>query len=281
MKLAGFERLVLWIGCVVSAAICLTLTYQDRVAAATVAGGLTAILLVFLYLPLMDSFEVFGLKAKLRERLAEAEELMRLLRQSAMTTSKLSLHQLAYANRMASMSWDVKKQFVKEVEETLAPHQVPSHELIAMKEPLLRFLTRDLLAIAFQIVSTRVARRRQALDAEIAQIFPGAIDPNDERFIALNERRAALVEPVDRLGDLLLTPELKQPRKIMFDMLEHSGLPDEDKQSMGRFLDEVSALGEEIWSTHNLTNGALKYLNEYPEYNGWQRRYEIVFGERP
>ncbi|PSS67088.1 hypothetical protein C6558_03490 [Ensifer sp. NM-2] len=66
---------MLWVGCVGSVVICLTLAYQDKAAPAAVTGGLPGVFLVFLYLPLTDSFEAFGLKAKLRERLAEAEDL--------------------------------------------------------------------------------------------------------------------------------------------------------------------------------------------------------------
>ena len=63
-----------------SAAIsyCLTiyLLVNDKTVSATVAGAFTIALLLFYFLPIVESFEVFGLKARLRHGISEANRLL-------------------------------------------------------------------------------------------------------------------------------------------------------------------------------------------------------------
>lgn len=123
-----------------------------------------------------------------------------MLRASAATSSKLLLFQLGYMSRMSDIPWSTKHQFMQEIEENLSLNQVPEDQVQTMREPLLRFLTIDLLAIPFQILTSRVARLRNEIQAEIAAAFPSGINMTDPRYIKLDASWRALRQPSDRFA---------------------------------------------------------------------------------
>ena len=65
---------------IAAAAVCLlvsvALAIADKVAAGTLTAGLFVMLVLFRYLPQMESLKAFGIEAKWRERLREADEIL-------------------------------------------------------------------------------------------------------------------------------------------------------------------------------------------------------------
>ncbi|EJJ27321.1 hypothetical protein [Rhizobium sp. CF142] len=272
-----WDRTVLWAGCIAAAGFCIVTAYQDKAAAATVLGVLTGVFLIFIYLPLMDNFAFFGLKAKLRERITEAEELTKLLRASASTSSKLLLYQLGYMNRMSDVPWAAKQNFMREIEDNLSMHEIPESQVREMREPLLRFMTIDLLSIAEQIVAQRVNDRRRMVQQQISEKFRGPIDAADPEYIALSAKLKSYQNPNVNFHELLQSPEARQPRSLLDKLIRETDLPEEDKAKLSDLIAEVGNVAEEIWSAHTLTDGSLEYLSRYPKYDSWRSKYIDIF----
>jgi hypothetical protein len=69
--------------------IAVVLALIDRVAAGSLVAALFVVLALFHFLPQMESFKAFGIEAKWRARLREAEEILDKLRKSAMASAQL------------------------------------------------------------------------------------------------------------------------------------------------------------------------------------------------
>lgn len=90
--------------CLVAAAVCLIaslyLALTDKVAAGTLVAGLFVVLVLFYYLPQLESFKAYGIEAKLRERVHEAEAILGKLRGTAFAQARLTYHTLGWGSRM-------------------------------------------------------------------------------------------------------------------------------------------------------------------------------------
>lgn len=228
----------------------------------------------------MDNFAFFGLKAQLRARINEAEELTKTLAAFTATSSRLLLFQLGYMNRMADVPWETKVQFMKEIEDTVAKHHIPGDQVHSMKEPLLRFLTLDLFSIAYNVISARARKLRDTIQTEINLTFPSGIDPKDPKYLALTEKLKTVHPDLDDFGELLLSERIKDPKKVLADMLKRSGLLEEDLRKMEPLLDETGDIAADVWSRHTVTERALAFLATFPKYDSWKDRYEAIFGEK-
>lgn len=276
-----FDSFILWAGCLTATSFCIVTAYQNKAAAATVLGALTGVFLIFIYLPMMDNFAFFGLKAKLRERINEAEELTKMLRASAETSSKMLLHQLGYMNRMSEVPWETKRRFMREIEDNLSMHEIPEEQVRLMRDPLLKFLTIDLLVIPHNIVASRVAHLKAKIQRQISATFPNGIEMADPRYVELNAQWEKLRPPEDRYASLLLSEEPLRPRAFLSEMLATTQLPEDEIRRLGGFIEEVSSTAEEIWTQHTITDRSLAYLAAYPEYDSWQAKYKEIYGENP
>ncbi|MFY9958784.1 hypothetical protein [Bradyrhizobium sp.] len=66
--------------------IAVGLALIDHVAAGSLVAGLFVIVALFHYLPQMESFKAYGVEAKWREKISEADEILRKLRQSTLAS---------------------------------------------------------------------------------------------------------------------------------------------------------------------------------------------------
>ena len=70
--------------------IAVGLALIDHVAAGPLVAGLFVIVVLFHYLPQMESFKAYGVEAKWREKISEADEILKKLRQSTLASAKLT-----------------------------------------------------------------------------------------------------------------------------------------------------------------------------------------------
>src|SRR3954451_6149816 len=81
---------------VVLLTLAVKLALNDKVAAGTLVAGLFVVVVLVYLLPQLESFKAFGVEAKLRERLSEAEDIVRKLRQSTLASAKLTYMMLGW-----------------------------------------------------------------------------------------------------------------------------------------------------------------------------------------
>jgi hypothetical protein len=77
----------------IGALLCFVLTVSlaliNHVAAATLMAGLFVVLVLFNYLPEMEYFKAYGVEAKMRQKLNEAEAIIKKLKAAAIVSGKL------------------------------------------------------------------------------------------------------------------------------------------------------------------------------------------------
>src|SRR5947209_3882996 len=89
--------------------IAVALALADRVAAGSLVAALFVVLALFHFLPEMESFKAFGIQAKWRARLREADEILDKLRRSALTSGQLAYHMLGWGSRMGGKRSKMKQ----------------------------------------------------------------------------------------------------------------------------------------------------------------------------
>lgn len=142
---------------VASFALTLYLLWQDRTSSAGVAVALSFGAVLFRVLPTLESFEILGLKAKLRERIEEADEVLEKVKRVASIATKAAVMNATWSNRWGGMSFDKQSALLDEQARELAALGVTSETIDDVKRPALTMLSYD-LALAFFGVIENVIR---------------------------------------------------------------------------------------------------------------------------
>jgi hypothetical protein len=123
--------------------LALALAILDRVAAATLVAGIFVVLVLFHYLPQMESFKAYGVEAKWRERISEADEILRKLRQSAAASARFTYHILGWGSRIGGTEQRQRQELADQIDAVLLDLGTSQEELAALKRDYLRFAPRS------------------------------------------------------------------------------------------------------------------------------------------
>jgi hypothetical protein len=99
--------------------IAVGLALIDHVAAGSLVAGLFVIVVHFHYLPQMESFKAYGVEAKWREKISEADEILKKLRQSTLASAKLTYLILGWGSRIGGSSQKDKQAVADQVDAAL------------------------------------------------------------------------------------------------------------------------------------------------------------------
>src|ERR1700738_592395 len=99
--------------------LAIVLALLDRVAAATLIAGLFVVLVLFHYLPQMESFKAYGIEAKWRAKLNEADDILRKLGRSTLASARLTYHMLGWGSRMGGRTQKMKQALADETDAVL------------------------------------------------------------------------------------------------------------------------------------------------------------------
>lgn len=163
------------------------LALTDRSSAATVMAGLTVAFLALYFLPLVDSIEAFGLKAKLREKVVEADKLVNGLRSTALVASRTMYAQLGWLGRMGAPSWIEKRQWYGDLESNLRALDVDAKAVRDLQRPFLDFVSFDLYALFESVVVERLRYHGRKLAGEIGEL-QAKQEKDEAAIIALTEK---------------------------------------------------------------------------------------------
>src|SRR5882724_11742683 len=117
---------------------------NDKVAGGTLVATLFIAVVLIHILPQLESFKAFGVEAKLRQRLNEADELLRKLRQSTLASAKLTYMTIGWGSRIGGPSQKEKQAISDEVEAVLADLGVDLSVIKGLKNDYLFFAEFDL-----------------------------------------------------------------------------------------------------------------------------------------
>jgi len=264
---------------IAAAAVCLlvsiALAIADRVAAGTLTAGLFVMLVLFCYLPQMESLKAFGIEAKWRERLREADEILRKLKQSATASAHLTYHTLGWGSRMGGLRWRQKQKLAEEVDAVLLDLGVESQQLSALKEDYLFFAAFDLYQLFEFVLERRLRKLEAETSAQLAQC-----DSNDERRqTALNEKLSA-IRLLNKRADLLTELRSSDFRSLCQKKMPKSLLPGVDADKLQELADRLSSLVEQSHRTGSVPEQAIEILDG-PIESTRKRIYFELFGEEP
>lgn len=177
MSKKGFSywsaKALLVIASVISFCLAANALWLDRPSTAAVAGALCLALIVFQQLPVVESLEIFTLKAKFTNRIDQFDKLLSHVRTSAQVSSSLLYVQLAFMNRMGSIPWARKRALLADVDTLLASLSVPEQQIADTKRPFLNIVSMDLLRIFEHVVIARERDLAKDIDVEIAALNKG------------------------------------------------------------------------------------------------------------
>lgn len=276
-----WRKCALGAGAIICFAVTLWLALNDKSSSATITGLMTLGFVALLYLPLIDSFEAFGLKAKLRQSVNEADELVNALRAATATAAGVSYFQLAYIGRMASPTWFQKRIMLMGMDDSLRKVGISDADVAALREPMVRFLLADLYYLLGSEVDARVRQQRVNTQAQIdAKPNEGQVAPDSSLIERLTAQKSAFRE-CERLGhDLMSHTGITRFGAFLVKQLAESKLPEEDLAKLRPLADHLGRIGQTAWDTKQITDEAFELVSpEQPDK--WKAAYFERFGEKP
>ncbi|WP_170513149.1 hypothetical protein [Ruegeria atlantica] len=238
----------------------------DRTASAGTAAAIGFGLLLFRILPDLESFQILGLQAKLRERIAEADELLNQLRQITAAQSRVAMLTLAYSNRMGGMSNSEKNQTYEALLQRLREVGLEKGEIALIVEPVLRMISRDLLAVFTSALSEVVGRygklyqnRGQELERELSDVSPGERQKQLESIFA--RQRGYKTTPLSEVFSKGL--DYKSIAEVGRELMDNYRLSDEDRDVLNEVLREVAEISAKVWSRQTVDADTLSFIAEF------------------
>ena len=190
--------------------IAVGLALIDHVAAGSLVAGLFVVVALFHYLPQMESFKAYGVEAKWRERIGEADEILRKLRQSTLASAKLTYLILGWGSRMGGARPADKRAVADQVDAALLNLNVDADAIRKLKDDYLFFTIYDLFQVYDGIVQLKISNTLAASQARL----------NSMTGDDLGEARASLSEEMNGLRekqkpiDLLEALQNVEPRSF-------------------------------------------------------------------
>jgi hypothetical protein len=228
--------------------IAVILALFDKVAAGSLVAALFVVVALFDFLPQMESFAAFGIKAKWRKQLDEAEELLDKMKESARASAQLGYYLLGWGSRMGSRNRASKMRDVADqMDKALTKLEIDHDTLASWKRDYLFFARYDLFDTFDAIASLNI--------------------------------RANKLSSKTSVSLLDLPPDIDL-RSVCHDRIPKADLPPQDAAILGKFADEVADIDQECRRTGRPTDKAIKLIDA----RGSEERrmlYHRLFGREP
>lgn len=222
-----------------------SLTLADRMPGATLMASMFVVLMLMHYLPQMEYFKAYGIEAKMRAKLNEADEILAKLKAAAIVSGKIAYHVFGWGSRM-SHPVRQKQLVADEVDALLKGAGVSEEQLASIKWQYLRFILYDLDYTLRTAILRALKRQDDILVQRINQL--GDSDP---LVAGLRERRESVGREQNRHRRGLEDQDDYQ-QKLETEM-PPAGLLDGDIQTaLDRIKNRVAQVGNECWRTGRL-----------------------------
>jgi hypothetical protein len=226
--------------------IAVILALLDRVAAGSLVAALFVVVALFDFLPQMESFAAFGIKAKWRKQLDEAEELLEKMKELARASAQLGYYLLGWGSRMGGQRTSQKRDISDQMDKALTKLEIDRDTLASWKRDYLFFARYDLFDTFDAIASLSI--------------------------------RANKLSPKARIS-LLELPQDIDFRSVCHDRIPKD-LPPQDAAILGKFADEVADIDQECRRTGRPTDKAVKLIDAYRNEDR-HVLYRDLFGREP
>jgi hypothetical protein len=252
------------------------LALLDRVPAATLMAGLFIVVVLFHYLPQMESFKAYGVEAKWRARLNEADEILRKLRQSTVASASLSYMTLGWGSRLGGAKLKEKQAVADQIDKALVDLGVSDSQINALKQGYIFFAKYDLFQTFDSIVQMNIGKNLRPILNGLSALNHEETNPEVVRLTGLRMK----LEEKRRRIDLLAELTTADFRKFCHDRVPNAAIEDGDRVVLENFADTVSNIAERCESTGRVTDQAAELI----EKHSIEKRkvlYKNLFGEDP
>ena len=119
------------------------LALLDRIAAGSLVAALFVVVALFHFLPQLESFAAFGIKAKWRKQLDEAEAILEKLKQSTKASAQLGYYLLGWGSRMGGKRANQRQEVADQIDKSIANLNFSPETLATLKRDYLFFARYD------------------------------------------------------------------------------------------------------------------------------------------
>jgi hypothetical protein len=229
-KLVQLKPHVLTLTATILLIIAVILALLDRIAAGSLVAALFVVVALFHFLPQLESFAAFGIKAQWRKQLDEADAILAKLKQSTIASAQLGYYLLGWGSRMGGKTASRRQEVADQIDKAIENMNLTPETLATLKRDYLFFARYDL----FDRFNTIVR-----MNVEANKLSP---------------------KPPITLLDA--------PWEIGFRALCHSRIPKDelplrDAEILTKFADHVADIDEECSRTGRVTDEAAKLIDAH------------------
>jgi hypothetical protein len=253
--------------------IAVVLALMDRVASGSLVATLFVVLALFHFLPQMESFKAFGVEAKWRERLREADELLRKLRQSTLASAQHTYHILGWGSRIGGLRARAKRDLADQIDAALKDLDVPSGELTRLKRDYLFFAQYDLFDRFDKVVGLNIATNIRKATQRINELGQ---DKSNEEVKELTQKLSKLRQSRPR-PDLMEDLPVVDFHEYCHARIPVDGLPVQDATILAGFADKVASMWEACRKTERVPDDAVELMDQSDP----SAFYRNLFNEEP
>jgi hypothetical protein len=244
------------------------LLWRENAALAGVAASLFIVSALLVFLPELESLKAFGVEAKLRARLSEADELLAKLRSLATVNAQLAYQQLAWMGRWASPRAAMKQQLASEVDRVVKELGLDAQIVAAPKQEYIRHTLKDLSRPFSQLVSMRA--KRLAHDLWLRHKSSPDFETYKKKISGLQELAQEVA--VGLHGDERFDAFVER-------CLPNGLFPSDDESRMRAFGRCLAAMADAAQTTGQVPTEMAALLDDVEGAS--VRRYRDIFGEEP
>jgi hypothetical protein len=253
--------------------IAVGLALADRVAAGSLVAGLFIVVALLHYLPQMESFKAYGVEAKWREKIGQADEILKKLQQSTLASAKLTYLILGWGSRMGGPRPDDRRDVANQVDAALLDLDVGRDAVLKLKKDYLIFTAYDLFETFDTVVQSSVSKAVVAAQARLSLL--AGDDVSEPRASLLSE--LAHLKERQRPLDLLEALPTAEPRSLCLARVPTAGLPEDDAKILRAFALEVSNEMDACLREGRITDRAIELLTHHRSTAGRKALYSKLF----
>lgn len=282
MKIKSIGQFISKIALISCAALFLVATWilamEDRASSATVTAAVAFGFAALYFLPLFESIEAFGLNAKLRSQVNEAQALIESIRSTATASARASVEFLARMDSMKSPSWGTRRKLFEGITANLEDLRVDHAKLAEIREPFIRFVAVHLFRLFWSIVNERYYFERKKIDQEISTRFPTNVitDPAHEELI----RRRNQFSGSEELLRYDMEDAAFSIKAKVANIVPQMPLSDHDRNALIRLGDRLAEYEQASRAAGTITADTEAFLGKYEGHQKWFELYEDTFGEK-
>lgn len=277
----GRINVALEIVAAVSFLLTLWLLWQDRTASASVAVALSFGSVLFRVLPSLESFEILGLKAKLRERIEKVDEILDRLRRVATVFTKASVQNTTWSNRIGGLSYQNQAELLEEQVAELVSLGVASDLIDTVKRPALTMVSNDLVRHYCIVLEKVLPTYQNAYGRIIGELerVPLPDRAHDHAQTIENAKARQEGYSYSRYRDIVkTTPD--RPEQVTTILKEINSLYQmsaADRSSLERFAQLLANYNEKIWLNKRMD----LEVGDYLEKSDGERTFKEFFPNGP